>query len=159
MSYIETALQIRTLSRQFESLKEAADALEAIGQIDQHKAELEAKVAKAKAELEEAKKQTEEAKERALKMAEVATEEAENVVAHAEEQAARIIDEAKKQATADIQAALEEVNEAQKMQESIGVVSEDLKIQKQELETELADLLGQISEAKAWLAKLASKAE
>jgi hypothetical protein len=159
MTNIDIALQVRALSRQFESLKQAADVLESIGQAEQHKAELEASVAKAKAELEESKKKVEAGEKHALEMAEIAKEEAENVVAYAEEQAARIIDEAKKQAAADVQASLEAISEAQKMQESIGVVSEDLKIQKQELETELADLLGQISEAKAWLAKLASKAE
>jgi cell division septum initiation protein DivIVA len=156
MTLIDTALQIRSLSTMFASLKDAADAFDRIGQMEQYEAELAAKIDAAKEAIDESVAALAENAKAAEKLKSDAKTEAEKIVAAAASAADAIIDEAKKQSAEDVRVALEALAEAQKQQEAIGVVSEDLKIEKAALEGELLALEAKISDAKAWLAKLAS---
>lgn len=155
MTLIDTALQIRTLSTMFASLKDAADAFDRIGQMEQYEAELAAKIDAAKEAIAESvellAKNAKAAEEIKADARAIATAMVETATADA----SAIVDEAKKQAADDVRVALEAIAEAQKQQEALGVVSEDLKIEKAALEGELLTLENKIADAKAWLAKLA----
>lgn len=155
MTLIDTALQIRTLSTMFASLKDAADAFDRIGQMEQYEAELAAKIDAAKEAIAESVAALAENAKAAEKIKADAQSAAEALIEDAKSNASDIIDEAKKQAAEDVRIALEAIAEAQKQQEAIGVVSEDLKIEKTALEGELLTLENKIADAKAWLAKLA----
>lgn len=155
MTLIDTALQIRTLSTMFASLKDAADAFDRIGQMEQYEAELAAKIDAAKEAIAESVATLAENAKAAEKIKADAQSAAEALIEDAKSDASVIIDEAKKQAADDVRVALEAIAEAQKQQEALGVVSEDLKIEKAALEGELLTLENKIADAKAWLAKLA----
>lgn len=155
MTLIDTALQIRTLSTMFASLKDAADAFDRIGQMEQYEAELAAKIDAAKEAIAESVATLAENAKAAEKIKADAQSAAEALIEDAKSDASDIIDEAKKQAAEDVRIALEAIAEAQKQQEALGVVSEDLKIEKTALEGELLTLENKIADAKAWLAKLA----
>lgn len=155
MTLIDTALQIRTLSTMFASLKDAADAFDRIGQMEQYEAELAAKIDAAKDAIAESVELLAKNAKAAEEIKADAQSAAEALIEDAKSDASVIIDEAKKQAADDVRVALEAIAEAQKQQEALGVVSEDLKIEKAALEGELLTLENKIADAKAWLAKLA----
>lgn len=155
MTLIDTALQIRTLSTMFASLKDAADAFDRIGQMEQYEAELAAKIDAAKDAIDDSVELLAKNAKAAEKIKADAEAIATALVEKATADAGAIVDEAKKQAAEDVRVALEAIAEAQKQQEAIGVISEDLKIEKASLEGELITLENKIADAKAWLAKLA----
>lgn len=155
MTLIDTALQIRTLSNMFASLKDAADAFDRIGQMEQYEAELAAKIDAAKDAIDDSVELLAKNAKAAEQIKADARAIATAMVETATADASAIVDEAKKQAAEDVRVALEAIAEAQKQQEAIGVISEDLKIEKASLEGELLALENKIADAKAWLAKLA----